>query len=120
MRLDLAMNVKIGDTIYNCFMDALVVSEIKKDIDNGRVHRIVFSTIDTRLNHASYESSDLYLPDLDGETDDEKSWVNWAKDNRDFLTQFDHIETTKEIYKIGFCNGFEYKRKVSFEELMQK
>jgi hypothetical protein len=115
MRHDLASGVKLGDTIYNCFMDTLVVTSIYVN-DNT----IVFSTIDTRLNRASYDSNDVYLSDLEGETDDEKSWVNWSKENRDFFEEFDHIETMKEIYKIGFCNGFEYKRQIAFEEIMQK
>ena len=121
MRLDLAQEIKMGDKVYNCFMDPLVVTSIYKDVaDSGGFHRIVFGTVNTRLDRASYDSSDVYLADLDGESDDEKSWVNWAKDNRDFLLEFDHIETMKEIYRAAFYNGFEHKRKVSFEEMMQK
>jgi hypothetical protein len=115
MRNDLAQNIKLGDTVYNCFMDTLIVTSI---YNNANV--IIFSTIDTRLNRESYDSNDVYLADLDGESDDEKSWINWAKENRDFFNIFDHIETMKEIYKIGFCNGFEYKKQTSFEEQMQK
>lgn len=121
MRIDLADNIKIGDTIYNCFMDSLVVSSITKQVsDDSGYHKIIFDTIDTRLNHIKYDANDLYLHDLYGESDDEKSWINWAKENRDFFAEFDHIETMREIYKIGFCNGFEHKRKTLHEELMQK
>lgn len=121
MRIDLAQSVKVGDTVYNCFMDKLVVSSILKEVgSNGAFDRIVFSTVDTRLHNASYDPADIYFEDLYGESDDEKSWVEWAKNNRDFLYTFDHIETTKEIYKTGFCNGFEHKRKMSYEEMMQK
>ena len=115
MRIDLAENIKVGDTVYNCFMNALVVTSIYRK-DNV----IIFSTVDTRLNRGNYDSADVYLPNLEEESDDEKSWVNWAKDNRDFFDAFDHIETMKEIYKTAFCNGFEYKRKITFEENMQK
>lgn len=117
MRIDLADTVKIGDIVYNCFMDELVITSINKYIE---FRKIFFYTIDTRLHKASYDSNDLYLKDFDGECDEEKSWVSWAKDNRDFLLTFDHIETAKKIYKIGFSNGFEYKRQYSFEEMMQK
>mgnify|MGYP003340021522 FL=1 len=121
MRIDLANNVVIGDIVYNCFMDELVVTSVYKDeADTGGFHRIVFGTVDTRLYRASYDSADLYLKDLDGETDDEKSWIDWAKQNRDFFEEFDHIETMKELYKIAFCNGFEHKKKTTFQELMQK
>jgi hypothetical protein len=117
MRIDLVESIKVGDTIYNCFLDNLVVSSIFKDIENNR---IVFGTIDTRLNKASYDPTDVYFEDLYGESDDEKSWVEWAKNNRDFLYDFDHIETVKEIYKTAFCKGFEHKNKITYEEMMQK
>lgn len=121
MRFDLVNSIKLGDTVYNCFMDTLIVSSIRKEVaDNGGFHRILFDTVDTRLHHATYDSNDIYLNDLYGESDDEKSWIAWAKDNRDFFIEFDHIETMKEIYKIAFCNGFDYKRKITFEEAMQK
>jgi hypothetical protein len=117
MRLDLAADIKVGDTVYNCFMDALVVTSIYHNVSE---HTFVFSTIDTRLNRANYAHEDIYLSDLADETDDEKSWVSWAKDNKDFFDTFDHIETMKEIYKVGFCKGFEHKQQISFEEQMQK
>lgn len=118
MRIDVADTVKIGDILYNCFMDKLVVTSIKKDLKNS--HSIVFGTVDTRLYSTSYDSNDVYLEDLSEESDDEKSWIEWAKNNRDFFDEFDHIETMKEIYKTAFCNGFEHKRKISFVEMMQK
>lgn len=116
MRIDLANNVKVGDIVYNCFMDELVVTSIYGKGSS----KIVFSTIDTRLHRSNYNFSDLYLKDLEDETDDEKAWVNWAKDNRDFFDDFDHIETMKEVYKTAFCHGFEHNRKYSYEEIMQK
>ena len=117
MRIDLADSIKLGDIVYNCFMDELVVTSIKKDIHDKR---IVFGTVDTRLYRSSYDSNDVYLKDLIDESDDEKSWVNWAKDNRDFFDEFDHMETMKEIYKTAFCNGYEFKKRISHQEAMQK
>jgi hypothetical protein len=116
MRIDLADNLKVGDIVYNCFMDELVITSIIKNVSK----RIFFGTVDTRLHAASYDSSDLYLKNLEDETDDEKSWVEWAKNNRDFFDEFDHIETMKDLYKIGFCRGFEHRQKITFEEAMQK
>jgi len=121
MRLDLALGVKVGDILYNCFSEQLVVSSISKDVGaNGGFHKIVFGTVDTRLGKSHYDSSDVYFADLNDESDDEKSWVEWATKNRDFIETFDHIDTIKEIYKVAFCNGFEYKRKLSYQEIMQK
>lgn len=117
MRIDLAKNVKVGDVVYNCFMDELVITLINKDVNSTE---IFFGTVDTRLHRASYSSNDIYLKNLEEESDDEKAWVNWAKDNRDFFDEFDHIETMKEVYKTAFCHGFEHKRKITFEEMMQK
>lgn len=118
MRIDIADTIKLGDIVYNCFMDKLVVTSIKKDYRDS--HTIVFGTVDTRLYSSSYDSKDVYLEDLSEESDDEKSWIDWAKNNRDFFDEFDHIETMREVYKIAFCNGFEHKRKYSNQELLQK
>lgn len=115
MRIDLASNVKVGDIVYNCFMEPLVVGSISQGDTN-----LVFTVIDTGLNAHAYSYEDVYLEDFYGESDEEKSWIEWAKDNKDFFDTFDHIEASKEIYKIGFAHGFEYKRRISFEELMQK
>lgn len=117
MRIDLADALNVGDIVYNCFMDELVITSINK-ITNSK--QIFFGTIDTRLNKASYDSKDVYLKNLEDESDDEKAWVNWAKDNRIFFDEFDNMESMKQIYKIAFCHGYEHKKKISFEEAMQK
>ena len=88
MRIDVADTIKIGDIVYNCFMDELVVTSIYGKGSS----KIVFSTIDTRLHRSSYNFSDLYLKGLEDESDDEKSWVSWAKNNRDFFDEFFPID----------------------------
>ena len=117
MRIDLADMIKPGDKIYNCFMEPLIVTSIYKDVMK---QKIIFSTLDTRLNRAGYSYTDAYLEDLEGESDDEKSWINWATNNNDILSGVDDIETCKEFYKIGFCQGFEFKRKITAQEALQK
>jgi hypothetical protein len=123
MRIDLACGVNIGDTLYNCFMQPLKVKDrITYSVDTYPSSRdIKFIVSDSNNGHIhEYSHKDLYLADLEGECDEEKSWVNWAKDNKDFFEAFDHIETMKEIYKIGFGNGFDYKRQITYDEIMQK
>lgn len=115
MRIDLAKAIKVGDTLYNCFMDPMVVTSIYKDNNN-----IIFSTIDTKLYRRGYSYEDIYFSDLYGESDEEKSWINWIKNNRDTLDTFDDIENSKKMYKIGFANGFQYKHQISIEEMLQK
>jgi len=118
MRIDLANNLRVGDVVYNCFMDKLTIISLHKDDED--IKNPFFGTISKTLNITSYSYKDLYFEDLYGESDDEKSWVMWAKDNKDFFDTFDHIETMKEIYKLAFCHGFEYKKKLSYEEMMEK
>lgn len=122
MRLDIAQGVNLGDTIYNCFMEPLMVKDkIGYSLDTyPNYEYIKFVVIDNGDKEHSYLHGDVYLQDLGDEDDAEKSWVNWATDNKDFLTTFDHIETMKEIYKTAFANGFEYRRSVSHKEQMQK
>ena len=121
MRLDQALNIKVGDIVYNCFMDELVVTSRFDSIsDNGSdIRNIIFSTVDTRLSRSTYQFDDLYHKDLDGESDEEKSFISWAKENRDFFLD-DCFTLMKECYKQGFAMGFAHKRKITFEEMMQK
>lgn len=102
MKNHIANSVKIGDVVYNCFMEPLVV--LDKSINNLR-----FIVSDDKNKTHEYSSKDLYVNNLYGEDEDEKSWVLWAKDNKDFLYTFDHIETMKEVYKTGFTNGYDKK-----------
>lgn len=123
MRIDLAQDVNIGDTLYNCFMQPLKVKDrITYSVDTYPSSRDIKFIVADANNHYLHEYSykDLYLADLEGECDEEKSWVDWAKDNKDFFDTFDHIETIKEIYKIGFGNGFDHQKYVSYQEQMQK
>jgi len=117
MRLDLAMNVKLGDKVYNTYKEVFYVVG-KYETKNNIVFDI--STLGNNITKVLY--TEVYSSDLEGESDDEKSWVNWAKDNKDFLIKFENkqIEAIKQIYKTAFLNGFEYKRIVSYEEMMQK
>lgn len=124
MRLDLAMGLKIGDTVYNAFMDKLIItSRLDKTTSNSnQISDIVFGTIDTRLHSESYTFDDLYFEDLEDESDEEKSFVNWAKDNRDFFESDEYINCNliKQAYKQGFAMGFHARLQRSYEEQMQK
>jgi hypothetical protein len=122
MRLDIAQGVNIGDTVYNCFMEPLVVKDkIGYSLDTyPNYEYIKFVVADNNNKEHNYLYGDVYLQDLEDEDDAEKSWVNWAKDNKEFFNIFDHIEASKEIYKIGYGRGFDYKRQISYEEMMQK
>lgn len=121
MRIDLANDIKIGDIVYNCFMDEIVVTSISKDFTiNEKPKRVFFGTIDTRLYKASYDSNDVYHKDLSDESDEEKSWITWATNNREIVESLDDLELGKKMYKIGFANGFKYKHEISIEEMLQK
>jgi hypothetical protein len=122
MRLDLAMGLKIGDIVYNAFMDQLVITSRfdQRDNVNNKLWTIVFGTVNTKLYSESYPFDDLYFKDLEGESDEEKSFVNWAKDNRDFFEDSDCLHGMKECYKQGYAMGFHSKLQYSYEEQMQK
>lgn len=122
MRPDIAFGVKVGDTVYNCFMEPLIVHEkiVCAADTHPRHDYIKFVVKDVNNNIHNYACEDLYPADLEDEDDAEKAWVNWAKDNKDFLITFDHIETTKEVFKVGFGQGFDHKKHYTHEEMMQK
>lgn len=121
MRIDQAQNLKIGDKVLNTFMSHLTVNSIKMvHLDNEELLHILVTTSDEANSRDTYHHEDIYLPDLDGVSDEEKSWLNWAKDNSDFIEEFDHLPSIRNIYMSGFANGFEHKLRYSHEELMQK
>lgn len=115
MRLDLAMGLKVGDKIVNVFMDELVISKIDHSYDPKPP---VFIALDTRLQKHYLWFDEIYYPDLSDICDEEKSFVLWAKDNRQFIGENSRL--LKTVYMQGFSMGFEHKRKTSYEEQMQK
>jgi hypothetical protein len=115
MRLDLAMGLKVGDKILNVFMDELVLSKIDHSHDPKPP---VFIAVDTMLQKHYLWFDDIYYPDLSDICDEEKSFVLWAKDNRQFIGENSRL--LKTVYMQAFAMGFEHKRKISYEEAMQK
>jgi hypothetical protein len=118
MRIDHALNVKVGDHLINTFMDDVVVTSIYKE---GGV--IVFGTIDTRLRQVAYAYDYVYLLDIGPNdiSDEESSFMNWAKENRESIEeQLENLDLIKQSYTQGFDAGFSYKKIISHEELMQK
>lgn len=115
MRLDLAMELKIRDRVVNVFMDELIISAI----DNSYAQKPpVFIALDSRLQKHYYCFDDIYYPDLSNICDEEKSFILWAKNNRQFIGENSRL--LKTVYMQGFAMGFEHKRQTSYEEQMQK
>jgi len=115
MRLDLAMGLKVGDKILNVFMDELVISGIDHSYDPKPP---VFIALDTMLQKHYLWFDDIYYPDLSDICDEEKSFVLWAKDNKQFIGENSRL--LKTVYMQGFAMGFDHKRRISHEEAMQK
>ena len=115
MRLDLAMGLKVGDKVVNVFMDELVISGIDHSYDPKPP---VFIALDTMLQKHYLWFDDIYYPDLSDICDEEKSFVLWAKDNKQFIGEYSRL--FKTVYMQGFAMGFDHKKKMSYEEAMQK
>jgi hypothetical protein len=115
MRLDLSMGLKVGDKVVNVFMDELVISKIDHSYDPKPP---VFIALDTMLQKHYLWFDDIYYPDLSDICDEEKSFVLWAKDNRQLVGENSRL--LKTVYMQGFSMGFEHKRQISYEEQMQK
>lgn len=122
MNFDTAQTVKIDDKLYDCFMEEYTVVAIEYDLSNHDElsYRLIFTLKDSHNFLKKFNYDDVYLKNLEHEDEEEKSWVNWAKDNKDFFTEFDHLSTIKAIYKHGFAEGFQYKKVHSYEEMTQK
>jgi hypothetical protein len=118
MRLEQAQQIKVGQKLHNALLDEVVVTSIYSPSDDGNV--IVFGTINTRLHKEGYSFEDLYY-DLEEICDEERSFISWAKENREFvLENEDSFKLMKKAYMSGFGNGFAYRQKLSYEEQMQK
>lgn len=121
MRPDQAQILVSGDKVIDTFMTELTVKSVKAVHNhNEELLHILVITEDINKKQDVYHHEDIYLPDLEGVSDEEKSWLNWAKENQDFLEEFDYLPSVRLIYMKGFADGYLYKRKVSYEEMMQK
>lgn len=120
MRLDIAQNINIGDRVYNTFKDELVVTG-KTEVFNqyGRLDNIKFTVTDRNSITLEYDYIDLYLNGLEDESDEEKSWVDWAANNRGLLEDLD-LNIIRHVYVTAFSNGYVYKRNIKYQEMMQK
>jgi hypothetical protein len=118
MRLEQAQQIKVGQKLHNVFLEEVVVTSIYSPSDAGDV--IVFGTVNTRLHKEGYSFEDLYC-DLEEICDEERSFIGWAKENREFvLENEDSFKVMKKSYMAGFGNGFAHKQSYTYEEQMQK
>lgn len=115
MRLDQAKTVKIGDVIFNVFLEPVTVSSIHLNSKPP-----YFEVVDTRLNTIVLPIENLYLPYLEELPDEEMSFLTWMSENKDILSRPNLYNTFKYIYTKAFLNGYNHKMKVRFEEQMQK
>ncbi|NBO99271.1 MAG: hypothetical protein EBU90_03970 [Proteobacteria bacterium] len=116
MRFDQAKLVKVGDHLVDVFLDDIIITGIYRTKDN-----ILFSTVDTRVNQISLSYQDVYHKDLTDICDEEKHFLYWARDNKQAIdSNYIDIEIVKKAYISGFANGYNYKKSISFDELMQK
>lgn len=118
MRLEQARQIKMGQKLHNALLEEVVVTSIFSPSDAGDV--ILFGTINTRLHKESYSFEDLYH-DLEEVCDEERSFISWAKENREFiLDNEESFKVIKKAYMSGFGNGFAYRQQLSYEAQMQK
>jgi hypothetical protein len=53
--------------------------------------------------------------------DEEKSYHEWVSKNLEYLSQNkQHVSVMKKLYMEGFADGFEYKKRISAQEYLQK
>jgi hypothetical protein len=118
MRLDEAKQIKVGQKLHNALLDPVIVTSIFSPSDSGDV--IIFGTINTRLQKESYLFEDLY-DDLEEICDEEKSFMTWAKGNRELVVYNEEsFRIMKKAYMVGFGNGFAHRQTHTYEEQMQK
>ena len=116
MRFDQAQLVKVGDHLVDCFLDDIVVTSIYRTKDD-----IFFATVDTRVNQISLSYKDVYHKNLEDVCDEELNFLYWARDNKNSLdSEYVDLVALKKTYIAGFASGYNYKKSISFNELMQK
>jgi hypothetical protein len=119
---ELAKDIKPGDILYNCFMEPVKVRDKTVLFTEDGKRNFKFTVVDLNTHIYSYDAEDLYFlePNLEDEDDIEKAWIDWAKNNKTLIQTFVHLSVLKQVFKTGFGCGFEYKRKISADEMLQK
>lgn len=118
MRMDQALGLSVGDKLIDCFSEDLVLNSKQLIYNNdGQITEVKLKVVTTYLLLKTYDCSELYLPDLYEESDEEKSWIDWASKH---LDRQDSVAIIRYAYLQGFANGFIHKRKRLAEEQLQK
>jgi hypothetical protein len=118
MRLDIAESINAGDIVYDCFRQPFkVISKVKFQSISGKLNSIAFIVEEPAGTRYNY--TDLYLENMEDESDEETSWVYWASSNKDILVGTD-LDLIRQAYIAAFANGYEYKRNIRYQEMMQK
>lgn len=120
MNKGIAGSLKEGDVIINYLGEQCVVESKRIVFGDYDMSQVFITAIDTRLQKNEYLAEDIYYPDLDGESDEEKAWVKFATEYNLFVQGFDNISDIKFVFKQGYSRGFSQKKTYTVEEQLQK
>lgn len=123
MTLRQAVGLSSNSIVYDISGRELLVKDYSITFAHGQVKDAVFKCIDN--NNPSWEFTYKYdelYQDLEELSDDEKSFLEWArKTYKDLKYKFsDELLEIKEAYSAGFFAGFDYQLKIRAEEQLQK
>jgi hypothetical protein len=103
MNLEEANKIKTGQILYTYLKNKVVVDSI-----HDKISEMVFGCVNTDL-YISYYSHKLLYTDIDNLCDEENSFLDFCKDNDDYITEnIEYFDLIKYAYIKGYASGFNY------------
>lgn len=122
MEFEEAIKLKTGMPVFDKSGNKLIVvnTNFKIFFDSTQENTCSIEVVDSKLNKLKYDYKDILLAS-DFLSDEEKILVEWIGKNKDFVNKNkDILHIISYCFLQGFANGYEYKKRYTLEELIQK
>jgi hypothetical protein len=123
MNFEEAIKLKTGSKVYDCFGNKLLVYKVDFNLsfaDDKEQKKCFIHTIDSKLDKVKLSHENVFF-DQEFLSDEEKIFVDWISNNKDFVNKNqDILHIINYCFLQGFAEGYKYKKKQTLQELMDK
>lgn len=123
MNFEEAIKLKTGSRVYDSFGNKLLVCKIDFNFifNNGKeVKNCFIYAVDKKLDKVKLSYENVFL-DEDFLSDEEKIFVKWVSENKEFINKNqDILHIISHCFLQGFAEGHKYKKINTLQELMEK
>jgi len=122
MNFEEAIKLKTGSSVFDCFGNKLLICNVSYRLRFNKEpkNECVVTVIDSKLNKKYYSHEEVFF-DQEFLSDEEKVFVEWISNNKEFVTKNqDIMHIISHCFLQGFAEGYKYKKQYNIQEMMQK